>query len=83
MMPLGYNIFRSNDDEQREAMVTQQQYASEGITWHIRMLKIRYYMFTTLWAIGIACLVALLDYSIFLFTDHKGILGWLISAFLG
>ena len=23
-MPLGYNIFRSNDDEQREAMFSQQ-----------------------------------------------------------
>ena len=45
-MPLGYNIFRSNDDEQREAMFSQQQFASEGITWHIRMLKMRYYLQT-------------------------------------
>ena len=82
-MPLGYNIFRSNDDEQREAMFSQQQFASEGITWHIRMLKVRYYLFTTLWTVGVACLVALIDYAIYLFTDHKGLLGWFITMFLG
>ena len=30
-MPLGYSIFRNNEDEQREAMVSQQTYANEGI----------------------------------------------------
>lgn len=82
-MPLGYSIFRTNDDEQREAMFSQQQFASEGITWHIRMLKLRYYGYTTLWVAGTACVVALLDYIISLFTKHNGILGWLITRFFG
>lgn len=82
-MPLGYNIFRNKDDDQREAMVSQSTYANEGITWHIRMLKLRYMTYTTLWTVGAICTTALVDYSLYIFTDHKGLLGWFISSVLG
>jgi len=82
-MPLGYNIFRTNEDDQREAMISQQQFASEGITWHIRMLKLRYYGYTTLWVVGAVCITALVDYCISLFTSHTGLLGWFISRVFG
>ncbi len=83
MMPLGYNIFRSNDDEQREAMASQQTYANEGITWHIRMLRLKYIGYNILWSTGTGCAVAITDYSINLFTDYNGILGWLFTGVFG
>lgn len=82
-MPLGYNIFRNKDDEQREAMASQQHYANEGITWHLRMMRARFYVYTVLWSIGVGCVVALIDYCINLFTDYNGILGWLFTSVFG
>jgi hypothetical protein len=81
-MPL-YNIFRNKDDEQREALASQQLYANEGITWHLRMVRARYYLFTVLWTTGVGCTVALTDYGISMFTDYNGILGWLFTSVFG
>ena len=81
-MPL-YNIFRNKDDEQREAMASQQQYANEGITWHLRMVRARYYLYTVLWSTGTGCTVALVDYSIHMFSGYNGILGWVFTSIFG
>ena len=78
-----YNIFRNKDDEQREALASQQLYANEGITWHLRMVRARYYVFTTLWVTGTGCTVALTDYCIQIFTDHNGLLGWFFTSVFG
>tara|TARA_B100000925_G_scaffold211311_1_gene161089 strand:+ start:127 stop:375 length:249 start_codon:yes stop_codon:yes gene_type:complete len=82
-MPLGYSIFRNNEDEQREAMVSQQTYANEGITWHLRIMRWKYIGYTALWSTATGCVVAITDYSINLFTDYNGILGWLITGVFG
>jgi len=82
-LPLGYNIFRNKEDDQREAMVSQNTYANEGITWHIRMLRLRYLTYTLLWVIGAMCFTALADYALFKFTDHSGLFGWLFSSLFG
>ena len=74
-VPLGYNIFR-NKMTTKEKNISQSTYANEGITWHIRMLKLRHMTYTTLWTVGAVCTTALVDYSLYIFTDQR--VAWLV-----
>ena len=85
-MPLGnllYPVFRSREDDQREALNSQQSYANEGVTWHIRMLKLRFTLYVVAAILITFLVVSVGDYMLYIYTEEEGVLGlmfeWLFS----
>ena len=68
-------IFRDIGDDQVNAMSN----AASGWTWHYRFAKARWTMYAILSTTGGICTTILADYAVFKFTDHAGILGWLLG----
>tara|TARA_B100000902_G_C27288777_1_gene905933 strand:- start:780 stop:998 length:219 start_codon:yes stop_codon:yes gene_type:complete len=69
-------IFRDINDDQQESLMKTIHF---GNTWEMRYFKIKAYFWGTLAAITSATGAAIADYCVFKFTDHAGIIGWLLG----
>ena len=80
---LFYPIFRSREDDQREALNSQQSYAQEGVTWHIRMLKLKYTLYLIAAILITFLVVSVGDYLLYIYTEKEGVLGLMFSWLFG
>ncbi len=69
-------IFKDIRDDQQESMMRTMHI---GNTWEYRYFKMKAIFWGTVSTVGMGCAVALTDYAIFKFTEHAGILGWLLG----
>ena len=85
-MPIGkllYPIFRSREDDQREALNSQQTYTNEGVTWHIRMLKLKFTMYVVAAILITFLVVSVGDYMLYIYTEEEGVLGLMFEWLFG
>ena len=69
-------IFKDLGDDQTEAMM---QTTYVGMTWQIRYMRIRYAFWGGVTTLTGMTVTALTDYAIVKFTEHSGIIGWLLQ----
>jgi len=69
-------IFKDVTDDQQEAMM---ETIYVGQTWQFRYLKVKYYVYTAFWTMLSFGATAATDYILVKYTDHSGIIGWILG----
>ena len=69
-------IFKDITDDQQEAMM---QTTYVGMTWQMRYMRVRYFIWGTVATLTGMTATALADYALIKWTDYSGIVGWLLQ----
>jgi len=69
-------IFRDTQDDQIDGMMRSTHY---GLTWTVRLIKIKAMIYGGIAVATSITATAALDYCIFKWTEHAGILGWILG----
>jgi len=69
-------IFRDSSDDQIDGMMRSTHY---GLTWTVRLIKIKAMIYGAIAVTTSITATAVLDYCIIKWTEHAGIIGWILG----